>query len=347
MRALPGFWTPAKKAEAREVASRIGNRWRAVAAELSVRWQQPVSDESVRMALMPRRNRGERMMPPPGHMGEASAAPAVPELQRIVAPQATGPVDDVAHGERLVAIVSDVHVPEHDRAFWRVFLAVLRDVKPTDVVLAGDFGEYASATRHGGNWGVLLTEDFASVKAAFNEVEEAAPQAKKHYRAGNHETRLERRIAESMPAFRDAVTIQSGLDLDDRGVRWIPESPAPTVFGHLKILHGHEFLGDRFAPKYHAARAVDLYGNVAGDVVVFGHTHKIQCVTRAVQGGVSRGVGLGCGRTFAPYWLHGREAGWAHQFALATVLPDGAAHVQTVDVIDGRAVVNGRVYSGR
>lgn len=373
MATLPGFWTAARKAEAQEVAGRRGNHWREIAAELSARWGHPLSDEAVRGALLPRRNGGTRLAPPNGYMGTEGARPpvAAPEAPRpnhreglrtepmpteehgipvVWAPPKANPGHAEMGGLRAIRGVSlfDLHAPEHDRAFWSVVLQVVSEIQPDEIDLAGDVGEFLSATRHGGNWGAMLSDDFAAVKRLLNDLRDAAPNATTRFYEGNHETRLARRIDEMLPQLGGAVTIPGGLDLEERGIAYIPERQQPYWRGKLATLHGHQMMG-KWGSKYHSAKAADLYGAQAGTICQYGHTHRPQSFSRAVAGGTVRAYGIGCGRTLGPEvaWLHGAEQGWAHQFSVWTVLPDGEAHLTPVDVVRGRAVYGGKVYSGR
>ena len=248
-----------------------------------------------------------------------------------------------------IAILSDVHHPEHDRDFWRAFLAWARAERPDEVILAGDFAEFASVSQHGGSLESRLTDDFATVKRALNEIADAVPGVRLVYLEGNHETRLTRTIGELAPALAGSITVPDGLDLDERGVVWVDEFHQPIRRGKLRVLHGHQF-GGRFGLMHHAAKAASLFGSEADAWIVYGHTHKPQTFTRPVVGGVVTATGLGCGRTIAKdevRWQHGAEAGWAHEFAVAYVVGDDLAQVYPVRVQKGRFVWAGKVYDGR
>jgi predicted phosphodiesterase len=259
------------------------------------------------------------------------------------APAPTGPA-------RTIVVASDCHVPEHDRGAWAVFLSVLREVRPDEVILAGDFGEWESVSSHGTFNENTLREDVVAVRRALNEVREAiGPDARMTYLEGNHETRLTRAIMSRAPALRGALTLTELLDLDERGVEWVPEGRQPVDRGLLRVLHGHQIYGQGGGPIYHSRKAADVYATDAGRVVTYGHTHKPQQFHRPVIGGTGRAVGLGCLRTIRPEevrWLQGNEAGWAHGFGVFSVLA-GSVHVEEVRPIRGQAMFRGRLIGGR
>jgi hypothetical protein len=139
------------------------------------------------------------------------------------------------------------------------------------------------------------------------------------------------------------------LDLDDRGIEWVPEGRQPIDRGLLRVLHGHQVFGQGAGGIYHARKAADVYATDAGRLVTYGHTHKPQTFQRAVYGGQGRAVGLGCLRTIAPSevgWLHGNESGWAHGFAVFSVLA-ASVHVEEVRPVRGQAMFRGTLIGAR
>lgn len=244
-----------------------------------------------------------------------------------------------------ILIASDVHVPDHDRKAWKAMLALARDIRPTTVVLAGDFLELQSVSQHSAFNRELLEEDLAAGRQAIEALQGAVPQARVIYLEGNHETRLPRFIASKVPSLEGTLDLPTELKLKERGVIWVPENKQPWSKGRLDVIHGHQ-MSQGHGPKHHAMRMCELYGE-PGRVVVYGHTHKAQLFTTPAKNGVKMAVGLGCMRTLTPGWLHGANAGWSHTFAIAELSPSGRAAVYTVPVADGYVNWGGTVYDGR
>lgn len=247
-----------------------------------------------------------------------------------------------------VMILSDVHVPEHDRSFWRAAMMWIKDNKPGEVILSGDFGEYSSVSQHGGANEQKLIDDLTSVKQALDEIRSAGgPDCKITYLEGNHESRLPRAVATWAPTFAGAIDLPEMLELEKRDIEWVPEYRQPVHRGLLRVLHGHQVLG-KYGPKHHSAKAADVYGSSPYCEIVYGHVHAAQQFVKPVAGGHISSQSVGCGRTIGAdkvRWLAGREAGWHHGFAVAYVT-DKVTQVYNVKVRDGRFIWNGRLYDG-
>lgn len=251
----------------------------------------------------------------------------------------------VKSAPQLVLIASDVHIPDHDRKAWKAFLALTKDLRPSIVVLAGDFLELHSVSTHGDFNRDMLNEDFAHGKQAIDAIKTASPRAQIVYLEGNHETRLPRYLASKAPGLMGTLDVPTGLGLKERDVLWIPELKQPWSKGCLDVLHGHQMPG-KAGPRHHAMKMTELYG-ATGRTVVYGHTHKPQMFTAPALHGIKTAVGLGCLRTLQPGWLHGANAGWSHGFAVAELSGSGRVAVYPVPVVDGYIYWQGKTYDGR
>lgn len=249
---------------------------------------------------------------------------------------------------RTILVLADIHAPDQHPGFWRALLAFIRRVQPDEIILLGDFLELESCSQHRGANLRKLAEDFAVGNQALDELQAAAPRATFVYLEGNHETRLNRYLSEKAPSLVDSLSVQAGLRLDARGIEWVPEDAQPIARGNVGLLHGHQMEGGRRGglPKHHAMRAVSIYGQ-AFRTVTYGHTHKSQAYTEPTIGSIKKAVGLGCGRTLKPGWVHGSEAGWNLEFGVLYLRPSGKTHYYTVEAeADGSFIWNGEEYRG-
>ena len=257
-----------------------------------------------------------------------------------------GAGDDV----QTIVVLSDVHVPEHDGPFWRVLLMWLREHRPHELILSGDFGEFGSVSQHGGANEAKLTEDLADVGAALDQLRDAVGNdCRMTYLEGNHESRLPRAVSSWAPTFTGAVDLPVMLELERRNIEWVPEYAQPVHRGLLRVLHGHQMLG-KYGPRHHAAKAADVYGSQPHVEIVYGHVHAAQHHVKPVAGGSVSATATGCGRTIGAdrvRWLAGREAGWHHGFVVAYVYEQQQAQVYNVKVRDGKFIWGGKAYDSR
>jgi predicted phosphodiesterase len=255
--------------------------------------------------------------------------------------------DAIVPKMRCVVIITDVHVPDNDKPLWKAFLKFVADLLPDEIVLGGDFLELESCSQHAGANLIMYAHDVDAGNAALDALQSASPATKVTYLEGNHETRLSRFLSSKAPTLMGSLGLPAALRLDARGIDWVPEDQQPIARGDLDILHGHQ-MGTGKAhslPKYHSNRAIEVYGR-PGRTVTYGHTHKPQRMTLPSVGGNKRAVGLGCGRTLKPGWLHGSEAGWEHEFGLAYIHPNGQTDYYQLKVVNGVFVWAGHVYDG-
>lgn len=251
---------------------------------------------------------------------------------------------------RCIAILADMHHDDsgnNHAGHWRAVLLWLAELRPDEVVLAGDFGEFSSGSAHTPDFFRAAYEaDVKAVRAALKQVRAACPKAAITYLCGNHETATIRALERGAPAFVPGFWERFAQDLDFErlGVEWVPEGRPhqPIKRGNLRVLHGHQVPG-RWLPKHHAAKVADLYGG-PGLTVVFGHSHRPGLFVKAGMEGNCTAVALGCGRTLEPDWKKGSPDGWENEVAVAYVHPDGAADVVPVRFTNGRMTWAGKVY---
>ena len=250
---------------------------------------------------------------------------------------------------RTIAILPDAHVPEHDRLAWSAVRQWIRESQPDEIIILGDFLELASVSMHGGSADLVRLEtDIAAGNKALDELRSDAPLAETVFMEGNHETRLNRFLFSFAPALYGSLSVEKGLRLEERGIRWVPEDQQPIARGSLDLIHGQQMPG--MGGLYHARKLIDTYGR-PGRTVVCGHYHRPQTLTKPGHpdfGGYECGVALGCLRTIGRSevkWTHGQATGWVHQFGVAYV--QGArADLYPVTITRGAFVWAGQAYHG-
>lgn len=234
----------------------------------------------------------------------------------------------------------DVHVPDADGFALKAVLDFARDQQPDHIVLGGDFLELESCSMHGGNANPhALLDEIKAGRKTLERIRNTCPDAKLTYLEGNHETRLQRVVASSLPTFSGALDVPTLLDLRSLECEWVPfrklwQPDIRGVTGHLAYTHGE------WATLHHAKKHLDMYGMS----VRYGHTHRPQTTTRGFgDGRVLYAIGSPCLRTLDPSWI-GPHNGWLHGFGFDEFFHDGTFTAHNVVMWDRRFSFGGKMY---
>ena len=82
---------------------------------------------------------------------------------------------------------------------------------------------------------------------------------------------------------------------------------------------------------------------------MYGHTHDLQRHTKTNAGGTISAWSLGCLKDMSKEsnaWLGGREHNWSHAFAIVDFFDKGHFTTDVVQIIKGKAVVQGELIDG-
>ncbi len=278
--------------------------------------------------------------PPPAWARMGPAVEAVP---------ATPPPRD----HECAVIVSDLHHPVHDRRAWACALEAIRLLKPTIVICAGDMLDLESASSHeakalGGTKrhddlvAALEAEAAAALRDVIRPLIEAAGGAAISWIDGNHERRAEKALAKH--GLDKSVMLHKLLKLSDFGINYLGDPGATVdVLGWL-VEHGDARAsggGGLYAARW---RALAYQRNV-----IFGHLHGISRNAVPSADGPVLGVGNGClcDIARAREWAGTSRHRWQHGL---TVLRrpgrGGRGLVESVEIVDGRCFVEGRLVKG-
>jgi predicted phosphodiesterase len=255
----------------------------------------------------------------------------------------------VAKHELTVAI-PDSHGEHIDVAARNAFLADLARIQPDNIVFLGDHldcgGTFSSHQR---SYTKELVESYDADVAATNEfldlIQQAAPNARKRYLAGNHEQHCDRWVARNFASYRDARMIsdligpEAVLRLKERGIEYYRSEerydnisiPGTIKIGKLYYTHGISV--SKHATAVHLERF--------GASVMHGHTHRAQAhIGRTVT---SSAIGGYCPGTLAklqPLYAHTSPTNWSHGYGLVTTsMATGNFAVQLIPIIDGESML--------
>jgi hypothetical protein len=293
----------------------------------------------------PPRVNGQDSTPVPAWQGYSPRAGWVPPVQTVTPSPA--PVEV----ERVVCI-ADVHSPHHDPQSWATALALVRELRPTRVVLLGDFMEVEAVSKHPKSTPdlVRLAEEFYAANVLLDEIQDCAPGATWLYLEGNHESRLSRWTNEmgaldGMMSLPESLYIVPRVDYHRstgflRGMTWVPLGQQPFVVSGVGYLHGV------FEGIHHAMQHASMLGPVCGARhLVYAHMHAVQHATAPSGHSATCAGWLGNPRahTIASY-VKGRPRPWSHAIVYQEIAGD-LVTTTPIPITTGRAVWQGARFA--
>jgi len=190
---------------------------------------------------------------------------------------------DVDLENGVIVVASDCHYwPGIVSTGHRAFLKIIKQLKPTMVIMNGDVFDGASISRHPvSGWQEMpnVKQELEACQERLNEVEKAAKGAALHWTWGNHDMRFNARLAAQVgDGFKGIV----GMDLKDHFPMW-KFSVSIMVNDHTQIKH-------RLYNGIHASYNATLKSGVS---TVNGHLHSLKVMPWTDLTGTRYGVDTG------------------------------------------------------
>jgi hypothetical protein len=190
---------------------------------------------------------------------------------------------DVDLENGVIVVASDCHYwPGIISTGHRAFLKIIKQLKPTMVIMNGDVFDGASISRHPvSGWQEMpnVKQELEACQERLNEVEKAAKGAALHWTWGNHDMRFNARLAAQVgDGFKGIV----GMDLKDHFPMW-KFSVSIMVNDHTQIKH-------RLYNGIHASYNATLKSGVS---TVNGHLHSLKVMPWTDLTGTRYGVDTG------------------------------------------------------
>ena len=291
--------------------------------------------------------------------------PLYPTLSKVSVNVAPGALSASSQASPSALVLADMHVgferdimsgaltPMHDRSFMACMLKVAETVRPIEVHILGDgldlaaFSTFTQKPQHAYTLQPALYE-LAWFLARLRYV---LPHGSSiFYHKGNHEERIDKDLAKSMPELYGiravgvdlpALSLESLLDLGSINVQWVGDYPNSfRMFGDVMLKHGDVAKQPGLTARHYAENEVVS--------TVTAHIHREELATSVVQTPAGRKeikaytVGCGCD-------LHGavparkKHNNWTQG---AILIHNGAwsSVVQHLPVVNGTYILNGRKY---
>jgi predicted phosphodiesterase len=231
-----------------------------------------------------------------------------------------------------ILILSDIHVPHHDKTALGTALDYLKENRFQMVYINGDFLDCGSVSSFDKRYEEYdLVEELHLAQDVLSQIRKAARNADLIYRFGNHEERYERYITRNayrLSGIRD-IRLDRLLKLDEFKIRFAGDMRAPIwLTKNLALLHGHEIRTSAFINIAKSVFARTLVNTIVG------HFHRTQeDIQRDMLDNVRGCWVSGCLCQLRPQYNIVNN--WNHGFVEVSVYNTRQFHVQNRKLING------------
>lgn len=240
--------------------------------------------------------------------------------------------------EDTAIIINDVHVPYHDDTAFSIMYQIMRDVKPTHLIVNGDFVDFAAISSFPNAPGIPSIEKEMSTARGYLKILRNTPSLKyAEYKFGNHEFRYVKYLWEHTKSLGNMVRSldePQGLDL----ARWnVTGYHQDTALNNFRVTHG-EIVRSGAGHSAEAELDARLISGISG------HTHRAAYFSRSATDRQLYWVENGCLCKKDMFYVGAKGADWQHAFSLLRF--DGQdTHVELINIINYKAYFNGIIYT--
>lgn len=240
-------------------------------------------------------------------------------------------------------VLSDVHAPFHNKQLLPKVCQLIHDIRPQQVIILGDFGEFASVSRHqkGSLYklkDITLGWEYEQQNELLDAIDSACRGCQRDFIEGNHEQRVNSWLEESDNGKIDgAISLpQDGLNLYKRGWKYHSgwKEASVKVGKYLEVVHGE------YCPVHAAKKHLDEYEGS----VMMGHTHRFQSYVTGKRGSYNIGCLIDRSHPVFGYASASQRRKWVNGFAVVTVLGDGSFIPHPIQCWNDRFAFGGKLY---
>ena len=235
----------------------------------------------------------------------------------------------IVSGQR-VGIISDVHVPSHDKVALEATLRYLKRKEIDTLIINGDFMDFYAISNHDKDKmrQITFADELEEGRLILSQIRRYfGPSVAIIYQEGNHEERYARFLPRELAGSKvRGSSIREQLDLHEHNIIWVGDRRGIDL-GKLRVYHGHEIRASGVNP----TRAMIMK---AMHNVIVGHLHRQSALVKPRLDGGSVGAWVtGCLCDLRPHYAVSNE--WGHGFAFVEVTDDGTFALQLHSIING------------
>ena len=255
-------------------------------------------------------------------------------------PRSSAPSYSPVHlDERRTLILSDIHVPFHDRAAIEAVIHRAKRGDPSCILLNGDVCDFFSVSRFDRNpTESSLKKEIDLTRQFLGWLRQQFPKARLIYKLGNHDEWFDKYLFRKAPELFgvSGVSLQhlTTAKIDSieavEGVEWVDDQ-RKIMIGKLNVYHGHELGKGSIAPPVNPARGLFMRTIECG---LQGHLHKdSQHSETSANGKLISTWSTGC--LCGLYPRYARINKWTHSAAMVD-LSGGQFSVDPIRLLNGK-----------
>lgn len=148
---------------------------------------------------------------------------------------------DFMLGAGRVLLLSDIHIPYHDKSALELAVQHGQKIKPDVIYLNGDVADFYAVSDHDKDPGRSFQAELDAVRQFLFWLRQQFPKTRIIYKTGNHEYRMERYLRKNAPVLLGLTEFHLPrlLRFDSMGIEHV-SSLQICRMGRLPVLHGHE-----------------------------------------------------------------------------------------------------------
>lgn len=239
--------------------------------------------------------------------------------------------------KKVDVVLSDIHIPYHDRDALAIALEYTEDIQPDTIVLNGDIIDFYAVSKYMKDPLRIdtLQSEIDETRALLNRIRETHPSAAIHYLMGNHEERLEKFLIDKA----SALTSLRCLSIDDLfglSKNKIQFSDTSIMLGNLEVTHG------KYARKTPGGSVKGHFEKSASSVLI-GHVHRLNTNRYTNGWGVHTTIENGCLCLVSPEYS--RVNDWQQGFSVVRHSErTGDFIIEQHNIIKGRLITQDKIY---
>lgn len=192
-----------------------------------------------------------------------------------------------------IIAAGDVHIPYHSQDALEIMLERAYDMGAKTLLMAGDWIDMYQVSRWQKDPRMRNVKDeLAIFNQVLDMIQKEMPDMRIIFKIGNHEARFDNYLMANAPELFDMneMHLESILKLKERNIDLVKDKQI-MKFGHLYIIHGHEYV---FSISNPVNPARGLYNRAKKSTICFHHHQTSEHTEPSINGDIVTCWSSGC-----------------------------------------------------